>query len=600
MAYKTIDSYGLIGDLHTAALVGNDGAIDWCCLPRFDSPSVFAAILDEEKGGHFRIQATQEARCKQMYLPDTNVLLTRFLSERGVGEIIDFMPWHDSPHGAQAIVRIVRCVRGSVNFRAECVPRLDYARQPHELSIEKDRVYFRHNPTTVALAATVPLTAIGNGGVQAEFTLTENASQSFVFEIVNEGGSRVPPEVHAYAQDVFHETIRKWRQWAARCSYVGRWREMVMRSALTLKLLIYEPTGAIVAAPTCSLPESIGGVRNWDYRYTWIRDAAFTIYALLRLNYFEEATRFMDWLQGRAAENQDTGPLQVMYRVDGSSELTEFTLDHLSGYQGSKPVRVGNKASDQLQLDIYGELIDSIYLYNKHVEPVSYDFWIYLRKIVYWLCDNWHRPDNGIWEVRKAPEQFTYSKVQCWVALDRCLRIAMNRNLPIDLRRLRKESQEIYEKVMTEGWNGRSFVRTLGGQDLDATSLLFPLVMFLPPRDARMKSTLEEISKNLVSDSLVYRYKTMDGSTDGLPGTEGTFSVCTFWLVEVLSRAGHLDRARYIFEKMLTYANHLGLYAEEVGPSGEALGNFPQAFTHLGLITAALDLNENLDRPHRA
>lgn len=594
MAFKNIENYGVIGDMHTAALIGTDGSIDWCCLPRFDSPSVFGAILDDEKGGRFRIWATAEGRYKQMYLPDTNVLMTRFLTTDGVGEVVDFMPWHKGQAGLQGIVRIVRCVRGSIAFRVECVPAFDYARQEHERSVNGTGATFRNPQLSLALSSTVALKELQAGGVAAEFVLHENDKQSFVLEVIQENDRRAPDDLNQYARDSLFETLGNWRTWASRCTYTGRWREMVMRSALTLKLLMYEPTGAIIAAPTCSLPESLGSVRNWDYRYTWIRDAAFTTYAMLRLGYSEEAGQFMDWLQGRASENQDTGPLQVMYRVDGSSDLTEGTLDHLSGYRGSKPVRIGNSASDQLQLDIYGELIDSIYLYNKYDEPISYDFWSCLRDMAYWVCDNWQRPDHGIWEVRKGPEQFTYSKMQCWVALDRCLRIALKRNLPMDLRRVRLESQKIYETIMKEGWKDGTFVQVLGGHSVDATSLLFPLMLFVSPRDSRMQGTLDRVLKDLVSDSLVYRYRLASEASDGLPGAEGTFSMCTFWLVEVLSRSGRLPEARFIFEKMLTYANHLGLYAEEIGPQGEALGNFPQAFTHLGLISAALDLDKQL------
>ncbi|MBV8828093.1 MAG: glycoside hydrolase family 15 protein [Acidobacteriaceae bacterium] len=412
---------------------------------------------------------------------------------------------------------------------------------------------------------------------------------------MDEGNREERPDLDAYTRDQLFRTIGKWRGWASRCTYVGRWREIVMRSALTLKLLTYEPTGAIIAAPTCSLPEAIGGVRNWDYRYVWIRDAAFSVYALLRLGYFDEATQFMDWLQARTAEKQELAPLQVMYRVDGSSDVREETLEHLSGYRDARPVRIGNSASQQLQLDIYGELIDSIYLYNKYAEPISYDFWNYVRTLAYWLCDNWRKPDQSIWEFRKDPQQFTYSKMQCWVALDRCLRIALKRNLPIDLNRLRRESQEIYELIMREGWDGQSFVQTLGGDSVDASSLLFSLMLFVSARDWRMQSTTNRILKDLTSDSLVYRYRT-DRRADGLPGREGTFSMCTFWLAEVLSRAGRLEEARFMFEKMHTYGNHLGLYAEEIGPSGEASGNFPQAFTHLGLISAALSLDRQLSQ----
>jgi GH15 family glucan-1,4-alpha-glucosidase len=476
----------------------------------------------------------------------------------------------------------------------ECLPAFDYARQRHEVATEEGRAVFRTPNLALTLTSSVPLQRMPEGSVAAEFVMKENEKQSFVLEVSQENEAKTPRDVNPYTSGILMETIGNWREWASRCTYTGRWREMVLRSALTLKLLMYEPTGAMIAAPTCSLPEGSGGVRNWDYRYTWIRDSAFTLYALLRLGYTEEATRFMDWLQARAGEDQDVGPLQVMYRVDGSSDIAEVTLPHLSGYKGARPVRIGNCASNQLQLDIYGELVDSIYLYNKYAEPISYDFWKYLRRIAYWVCDNWQRPDHSIWEVRKEPEQFTYSKMQCWVALDRCIRIALKRNLPVDLRRLRTESQKIYELIMEEGWKNDSFVQVLGGESVDATSLLFTLMLFVSPRDGRMMKTTDRILRELVSDSLVYRYRLGSEGSDGLPGSEGTFSVCTFWLVEVLARAGRLREARYIFEKMLTYANHLGLYAEEIGPTGEALGNFPQAFTHLGLISAALALDSQL------
>lgn len=597
MPYRNIDSYGMIGDLHTAALVGSDGSIDWCCLPRFDSPSVFAAILDDRKGGRFRIGPVKEDRCKQMYLPDTNVLVTRFLSEDGVGEVVDFMPWRTGPNSPQAIIRIVRCVRGSVDFRMECTPAFNYARETHEVDRKGKCITFRTPENSLTLHATIPLHADPNAGCEITFTLNQGDKQSFVLELTQHGEPRTPLNVESFANHCLHQTIHHWRKWSAQCTYKGRWREMVMRSALTLKMLIYEPTGAIVAAPTCSLPESVGGVRNWDYRYTWIRDAAFTIFALLRLGYSREAARFIEWLQDRASETQDTGPLQVMYRIDGSASLEEFTLDHLEGYRGSSPVRVGNAATGQLQLDIYGELIDSIYLYNKHAEPITYNLWLYIRKLTYWVCDNWQKPDNSIWEVRKQAQQYTYSKVQCWVALDRALRIALKRNLPLDMDRVRKVSQDIFDRVMQEGWDGESFVQTLGGHDLDATSLLFPMLQFITPRDHRMVGTVNKIMEQLVSDSLVHRYKPVGPQADGLPGGEGTFSACSFWLVETLARSGKLTESRFLFEKMLTYANHLGLYAEEIGLSGQALGNFPQAFTHLGLITAALALNENLNHP---
>jgi GH15 family glucan-1,4-alpha-glucosidase len=341
-----------------------------------------------------------------------------------------------------------------------------------------------------------------------------------------------------------------------------------------------------------------GGTRNWDYRYTWIRDAAFTIRAFLVLGYTEEATNFMNWLQQRAKEHETDGPLLVMYGIDGRHDLPEVTLDHLDGCRGSRPVRIGNAASRQLQLDIYGELIDSIYLYNKSVNPISYDLWQYLCRMLEWVCENWKNKDHGIWESRKGPEHFVYSKMQCWVALDRGLRIALQRGLPLDQEALRKASGEIYEAVMQHGWceKRQSFVQYFGSDAIDANTLLLPVMLFLSATDPRMRSTLARVQQELVSDSLVYRYEIGRATGDGLPGKEGTFSICTFWLVEVLARMGKIGEARFVFEKMLTYANHVGLYAEEIGPTGEAMGNFPQAFTHLGLINAASTLNRALDK----
>ncbi len=605
--YQPIENYGVIGNMRTAALVGMDGSIDWLCLPQFDSPSVFAAILDERKGGRFRIApAGDNFRHKQFYWPDTTILITRFLHDEGVGEVEDYMPVRGVGAVPEELIRRVRVVRGRVPFRMECRPAFDYARAKHQTHLSEQGARFDGPGLSLGLAAPMPL-RLDNGGVIADFTLGEGEKAVFALRRLRPEDRQWPCPGAGEAEELFRDTVAYWRRWLAKCTYKGRWREVVHRSALTLKLLSFEPTGAIVAAPTCSLPEAIGGPRNWDYRYSWIRDAAFTLYALLRIGFTEEAVRFRDWLKDRWQEEGDGwgGPLQLMYSIDGRTELTEETLDHLEGYRGSRPVRIGNGAYRQLQLDIYGELMDAVYLHNKYVEPISYDEWTRLRRLVEWLCDNWKHADEGIWEVRGGRRQFVYSKVMSWVALDRSLRLADKRSFPADRARWLRVRDEIYEQVMAEGWDTRrkAFVQAYGSEVLDASSLLMPLVFFMAPNDPRMLSTVDMIRRpltagGLAADGLIYRYDPA-AAPDGLPGREGTFNMCSFWLVEALTRAGRtdpvrLDDARLLFEQMLGYANHLGLYAEQTGNSGEALGNFPQAFTHLALISAAFNLDRTL------
>lgn len=406
--------------------------------------------------------------------------------------------------------------------------------------------------------------------------------------------------------DAFQSTINFWRKWLSQSTYKGRWREMVHRSALTLKLLTYEPTGAIVAALTTSLPEHIGGERNWDYRFTWIRDAAFTVYAFMRIGFTQEAMRFMEFIEARVKSNEDDQPLQIMYGIHGETKLTEQHLDHLSGYKNSKPVRIGNGAYNQLQLDIYGELMDAVYLYNKYGTPISYDFWKELCKVIEWNATNWQQKDAGIWEVRGGYQHFVYSKLMSWVALDRAVRLADKRSLPSDKARWLKIRDEIYTEIMEKGWSEelQSFTQTYEGDGLDAAVLLMTMTFFMSPTDPRMLKTLDAMNRSpqaggLVSNDLVYRYD-LSKSPDGLDGEEGTFNICTFWMVEALARAGkadpkYLEEARLMFEHMLSFSNHLGLYAEETGLCGEALGNFPQAFTHLALISAAFNLDRALD-----
>jgi GH15 family glucan-1,4-alpha-glucosidase len=597
--YLPIAEHGLIGDLHTVALVSTDGTIDWYCCPRFDSPSVFAAILDADRGGHFRITPDGEGwTSKQLYLPDTNVLLTRFMTPGGVGEVHDFMPPAATGQAAyrHRVVRRVVAVRGRMDFVVDVAPRFDYARAPHHAVLTPYGAVFRSRDLTLGLSTALPLEIADRRDIHAHITLAAGEAATFVLERVEPGEIPVSFSEAAIAAQ-FDATVAFWRDWVGRCRYSGRWREMVRRSALTLKLLIYAPTGAMVAAPTTSLPEQLGGARNWDYRYAWMRDAAFTLYALLRLGFSDEAGAFMDWLQGRVRHGTDrqSGPLQIMYGIDGREDLPEEEFTHLEGYMGSAPVRIGNQAAGQLQLDIYGELMDSLYLCNKYGMPVYHDGWTELTRTLDWLIDHWDQADEGIWETRGGRRNYTYSRLMSWVAIERAIRMAHQRGLPADLPRWTAARDSIYHQVMERGWcpGRRAFVQHYESDVLDASVLLMPLCKFIAPTDPRWLSTLDAITGELVSDSLVYRYDP-NASPDGLSGDEATFSLCTFWWVEALARAGRLDQARLAFEKMLTYANHLGLYSEEIGPTGEQLGNFPQAFTHLALISAAFNLDRQL------
>ncbi len=587
--YLPIEDHGIIGDLHTVALVGKNGTIDWCCMPAFDAPSIFGSLLDAEKGGFFSIapRATPEMRQNQYYLPETNILITRFFTLEGVGEVIDFMPIQPAKEHTKhhRIIRAVRVVRGQLAFELTCRPAFNYARDTHTVQLSQRGAAFRSTDLRLGLFSSVPLEEDGRGGVAATFILQQDHWQE----------SELPHLTHAGYQKLLLDTKNYWRTWLAQCRYQGRWREMVQRSALTLKLLTYAPTGAIVAASTTSLPESMGGERNWDYRYTWLRDSSLTIHSLLTLGFHEEAEAFAGWLLARASEMREDGSLQTMYTIHGGHDMTEITLDHLDGYRHSRPVRIGNGAYTQLQLDITGEFLDGVYVYMRK-RGVYYGGWQYVLRLLKWLEKNWQGGDEGIWEVRGGRRAFVHSRVMCWVAFDRAIRIAQEQSLPGPLDEWRATRDTMYNEIMEQGWSEekQSFVQHYGGDAVDASALLISLTRFTSETDPRIVHTIERIQRELMNEPHVYRYRE-NAADDGLKGVEGTFSICSFWLVEALTRAGKLEEARQNLDQMLTYANHLGLYSEEVGPLGEAYGNFPQAFTHLALISACHALDQALD-----
>ncbi|MBA4863246.1 glycoside hydrolase family 15 protein [Streptomyces sp. PSKA54] len=603
--YPPIADHGLVGDLQTAALISAQGVVDWFPAPRFDSPSVFAALLDHDDGGHFGFAPDPRGSSrKQLYYPDTAVLVTRYLSPDGVGEVLDFMPPNDSdtPSDRHTLVRLARAVRGTVRFELECRPRFDYARARHELALDGETdgealAVFRGPGVTAYLQSSFPLER-DQDDVRGGVTLRGGEAAAAVFTVCGTDSPAPRPVTASGATEQLWATVDFWQYWIRTSRYRGRWPDMVNRSAITLKLLTYAPTGAPVAAATTGLPEQVGGQRNWDYRYTWIRDGSLSVRALLDLGFVDEAARFTRWLGDRMRAEADSGgePLQIMYRVDGDPRLPEQLLPHLEGYRGSYPVRIGNAATGQLQLDIYGEALYALAEAGDVGVQVDYHGWKGLASTLDWLADHWDRPDEGIWETRGGRKDFTFSRVMCWVAFDRGLKLAAEHSRPADTARWTAARDTILDQVMERAWSDKeqALVQHYGDDVLDASLLLIPRLGFLAPRSPSWLSTLDAIDRTLVSDSLVHRYDPA-ASPDGVQGSEGTFSLCTYLYVDALAQAGRLRQARYAFEKMHTYANHVGLFAEEIGPSGEQLGNFPQAFTHVALIMAATTLDRALD-----
>lgn len=596
MEFQAIEDYGVIGNMRSIALVSTSGSIDFLCYPDFDSPTIFAALLDPEKGGCFSIRPQLDCpRTKQLYLPESNILLTRFLSDHGVAELTDFMSIHSNDESPNEVVRMVRVIKGSITFSLRCDPRFDYAHGCHSTTVAGSHALFTPSSSVcpqLSLSATVPLEE-KEGAVVSCFTLQAGETATFVFGArSDEKDDNELPQVVAR----FEATSQYWRNWISKSNYTGRWREMVNRSALMLKMLVSQRHGSLIAAPTFGLPEEIGGERNWDYRYTWLRDSSFSLYALIRLGFVEESEAFIRWLKCRLSEDAERGPLQVMYAIDGTKKLDEVTLDHLRGYRDSKPVRIGNAAYEQLQLDIYGEMLDSIYLSNKYGDAISHEDWLDVQRILAWLGKNWQRPDEGIWEVRGGPREFLHSRLMCWVAFDRGIRLAQKRSLPAPFAEWYAARDAIHEDIYKNFWSPKlgAFVQSKGAEQLDAAVLLMPMMRFISPVDPMWLSTLDAIERNLVEDTLVYRYDISGNHVDGLRGSEGSFTACSFWYIECLARSGQLDKAQLLFEKMMGYANHLGLYAEQLGRSGEHLGNYPQALTHLALISAATYLDRQL------
>lgn len=652
MRYRPISDYGLIGDMHSCALVSKTGSIDFSCLPAFDSPAVFGRLLDWSKGGYFQVAPVDIQSVTRRYRPGTNVLETTFVTSRGEAKLTDFMPVHASSYsrividGAERavsgrghnlrlkhprrgatgaaprqqaeeidepfeikfeekIVRILEGISGQVEFRVECYPRFDYGLILPRLVLDERSPHYalaHGGANALLIYCSAPL-ALADQGLLATGRLAAgerlHSAVTSMSHFTRDFAADDEWVTGAELERLLDRTTSFWQGWSAQCTYQGQYREEVLRSALALKALTYEPTGAIVAAATTSLPEQLGGERNWDYRFTWIRDATFSLKALFDLGFTQEAQGFKNWLEWTAAYPED---LQLMYGIRGERWLAEQELP-LEGYAWSRPVRVGNGAATQFQLDIYGELMDSAYLYRKLTgQPVDQDYWGFLSDVAEFAIKNWRRPDAGIWESRGGDRHFVYSKVMCWVALDRAIWLAESQpDLPADLKRWKAARDEIRADILIGGFDPKvgTFVQSYGSRNLDASALMLPLVGFIDADDPRMRATIETIERELTSpDGLVYRYKGFD---DGLAGAEGTFSICSFWLVENLILLGELDKARTLLDKLRGFANDLGLLSEEVDTNtNESLGNFPQAFSHLAFIQSAVMLHEAEQRAGQA
>ena len=594
--YHPINEYALIGNCKTSALIHKLGSIDLFCYPKFDSESLFAKVLDHKKGGYFNIVPKFDVvNSSQNYLLHTNVLVTRFFSENNTIDIIDFMPVQEDFNHLNQIIRIVKSVRGNPEFSFQLQLAPDYGRMQPEITKSSDR-YFdciidKEEKSKITFKSNIDLFSENEEFIKS-FKLNEGNSAIFIIGETDESVNN-KITIEKYANKALNTTVDYWRTWINQCKITtGRFIENIKRSALVLKLLTSHEFGSTVAAGSFSFPEKIGDSRNYDYRFTWIRDAAFTMYAFMRLGFLDEAFNFMKWIFKRI-EKDLSGKvnLQIMYKIDGSKELKEEELD-LEGYKKSSPVRIGNAASEQIQMDIFGELMDTIYIYDKYGEPITFTFWQRLEKLLDFVCKNWDTADHGIWEVRDKKRHYLYTRVMCWVALDRAIRLVRKRSFPTDFKKWNETKNKIYLDIHKNFWNDdlQSFVHFKGAKTVDCSMLIMPLVRMISPFDKKWIDTIKVIEDQLVSDVLVYR-----NMKDSIPKKdkkiEGAFLIGSFWYVECLARGGKTKKATAYFEKLLNHGNHLGLFAEEMSLSGVQLGNFPQAFTHLSLISAAYYLD---------
>ncbi len=588
--YKAISDYALIGDQSSCALVSLAGSIDWFCVPRFDSPSVFGSLLDLNKGGTFYIMpADDEFEARQYYEGETNILATEFRTTKGVVKLIDFMPCFDLAGtivSTGEIHRRICCVEGKPAVEIRVEPRPNYGSiVPKIARIDESAYSFippAGNAQEVTLTTDVELDE-GEGTLSKIFSVSKDDHLDIMLRY---GGFTLQHAKKTHTSEKLKETRNYWSRWSKDCSYNGKWREQVIRSALTLKMLVYSRTGAVLAAPTTSLPESIGGSRNWDYRFSWIRDSSFVLWALHSLGHRQAEEMYSKLLTSTFYLTAES--IQVMLGITGERVLTERSLKHLEGYRKSFPVRVGNGAWNQFQLDVYGVLLDALYFSHKHGRTISNKVYRHLiEPILESVKENWNKPDCGIWEVRGEKKQFVYSKVWCWVALDRAVKIADTLDIKENADEWRSLRDEIKNLIMEKGWSDEmnSFVRDFDSTDLDSANLLMPQVRFIDGKDPKMLATIDQIKKNLMRDGkYLYRYKT----NDGLPGEEGAFLICSFWLASCLALAGKLDEAEELLDSLVKSSNHVGLFSEEIDPKTKTmLGNFPQAFTHMGFIAAA-------------